>query len=255
MAASAGSWLMSLVESGSGVPGAGRVTLVCCPYAGAAPTAFLPLARALADQGPWPGLRVLAAQLPGRGRRIREAPARSLDALAGPLAGALAAEEGPLVLYGHSMGALLAYAVARTVRPAHLVVSGSRPPGVRGAGEPWHLRSDEELVAGMVRLGASAAPFDDPGIRALALPVLRADLRATELWDPEPGPPLASPVTAVAGARDAEAPPGAVSGWSRLTGGAYRQEELDGGHFLLEECLPELAGVLGGVIRRTAPAR
>ncbi|ANW16922.1 thioesterase [Streptomyces clavuligerus] len=244
---------MPLADGGPGPSAVGRVTLVCCPYAGAAPTAFLPLGRALA--GAAPGVRVLVAQLPGRGRRVREPLESSLTALADSLAAVVAAEPGPVVLYGHSMGALLAYAVARAVRPAHLAVSGCCPPGAPRPAGPWHTRSDEELVAGMVRLGAAREPFADPDIRALALPVLRADLRAAERWAPEPGPPLDCPVTAVAGDRDPEAPPRTVSGWAWLTRGGYRRETLHGGHFLVEECLPELAAVLDGVIRRTVPAR
>ncbi|MFI2378290.1 thioesterase II family protein [Streptomyces sp. NPDC018964] len=233
------------------------MTLVCCPYAGAAPTAFLPLARTLAaDRLP---VTVVAAQLPGRGRRVREPFAPSLHALAGPLAAAVAHLPGPLVLYGHSMGALLAHAVAAALpsAPAELVVSGSRPPGAplpEGV-RPWADRTDEDLVAGLVRLGAPAEPFADPEIRALALPVLRADLRAAALHRPAPGPPPACPVTAVAGLRDEEAPPEAVAGWAAYTAGGFSRHTLDGGHFLVEECLPGLAGLLGEVIRRTAPAR
>lgn len=248
-------WLVPLSAEPAGVRQ--RVTLVCCPQAGAAPTAFLPLARTLTAAGV--PVTVLAAQLPGRGRRVREPFAPSLDALAGPLAGAVARLPGPVVLYGHSMGALLAHAVAAALpaAPAQLVVSGSRPPGAPSPGgvRPWAERTDEDLVAGLVRLGAPAEPFADPDVRALALPVLRADLGAAARYRPAtPVRPLSCPLTAVAGEHDEEAPPEAVAGWAAHTTGGFARRVLDGGHFLAESCLPELAAVLAEVIRRTVPA-
>ena len=106
------------------------VNLVCLPHAGGSASFFFPLSRALA-----PRVAVRAVQYPGRQERYRESNIDSVPALADEIFGALAATvTGPVALFGHSMGAVLAYEVALRMRraglaePLLLFASGRRAP-------------------------------------------------------------------------------------------------------------------------------
>ncbi|WTW99338.1 alpha/beta fold hydrolase [Streptomycetaceae bacterium NBC_01309] len=261
-------WLVPLADA---APGA--ATLLCLPYAGAGAQAYRPLAAALT------GVRILSVELPGRGRLIQEPLIASIGPLAdavadmltgareagkaageavgaGPGTGAASAVEG-LVLYGHSMGALLAFEVAHRLAGrsgpavAHLVVSGCAPPQARRpAARPRHELSDDDLVAELVALGADPEPWSEPEIRALMLPTVRADLAAAELYAYTSRPPLRCPVTAVAGVHDPEALPGVTAGWSAESGGGFVLHTLPAGHYLLDTHLADVAAIVGGLMPR-----
>ncbi|HKB13826.1 MAG TPA: alpha/beta fold hydrolase [Vicinamibacterales bacterium] len=122
--------------------------LVCFPHAGGAASAYFPWARALAG---YP-IEVAAAHLPGRDARITEPPPSDLDAVIDALAGAIEALTArPFALFGHSMGARLAFEVARRLRergaagPAWLFVSGAPAPQLQRVDQA--LRSIEDDTA------------------------------------------------------------------------------------------------------------
>src|SRR5262249_15064603 len=106
----------------AGVPRpAASVRLICFPSAGGGPAMFRPLARALPAD-----IELLAVCLPGRESRLREPPAGHLVGLAGQLARELAdTVDGPYLMFGHSMGAMLAYEVCRWLQRT----GGSPLPG------------------------------------------------------------------------------------------------------------------------------
>jgi medium-chain acyl-[acyl-carrier-protein] hydrolase len=222
-----GPWL---VDASAGQPG---LPLVIFPHAGAGPSAYRRFAQLVGDP-----FRPLIVQLPGRERRIHEPPCDDLPALLPALRQALA----PLlanrfVFYGHSMGALLAFELARHLRraygvePDHLVVSGRAAPSQPG-GPARHRLPDDQLSAWVCGLlGTPPEVAADPDMRALLLPALRADLAVCETYRYRPEPPLDCPISSFAGDRDREAPSPDMAGWARETRSQYRHEALPGDHF------------------------
>src|SRR5690242_16412325 len=120
-------------------PGA-PVRLLCFPHAGGAATWYFPVARALA-----PHVDVIAVQYPGRQDRRLEPLVTDLTELAARIVAALPDDDRPLGLLGHSMGATVAYEVARRTEPAALFVSGRRPPD-RIRNEGVHLLPEDEFI-------------------------------------------------------------------------------------------------------------
>lgn len=210
--------------------------LVCFPYAGGTAKYFLPYARSLSARS-----EVLAVQYPGRQERRHEPAVDDLDELTRLVADAvLPLIDRPVTFFGHSMGAALAFEVARRLEGkgvvlSGLVVSGRRAP-MRHRVERTHLLGDERLLDSVRALAGASARL--PGFDAFArnaLPLIRADYRAAETYRYVPGPPLTCPVIALTGDADPLASVEEVASWRAHTTGPFELRVFTGGHFFLDE--------------------
>ncbi|MER5810493.1 alpha/beta fold hydrolase [Streptomyces sp. NPDC002033] len=232
--------------------------LVCFPHAGGSATAYTQLARALPAD-----FDVLAVQYPGRQDRYLEEPFTALEALvgavAGELAGELAADPGrPYALFGHSMGALVAFETARLLAgrglpaPQRLFLSGRDAPGAR-SGAHYRDYDDDAVLAEVRGLGGTdRATLENPEILEMVLPALRADYRALGGYEWRPGEPLATPVTVLVGDGDPVVTVEEAGRWREHTSGAFDLRVFSGGHFYLNDHLDAVAAaVTGGLLAGT----
>lgn len=233
------------------------VRLICFPYAGGTPSVFLDWAVHLGE-----AVEVVPVLLPGRGLRLHEAPYTAMGPLAADVASALVDRGlvGNHALFGHSMGALLAYEVACELRtrgqaaPLHLFVSGSRAPHLYGDRDDHRLSDDglRRLVRDLGGLGADETVGSVYLERRL--PVLRADLTACEQYRWSPRRPLSCPMTAFSAAGDPIATEPQVEGWREYTDGSLLRRHLAGGHFFLNgpSRFPLLREIRAELARRRA---
>jgi surfactin synthase thioesterase subunit len=207
------------------------VRLVCFPHAGGSSSFFFPVSRALA-----PAIDVLAVQYPGRQDRRLEPCLPSVGALADGIARSLRAfTDRPTAFFGHSMGALVAFEVARRVprAPVHLIVSGRRAPS-RWRAETVHQRDDPGLLAELAALGGTDQRFfGDEELLRLMLPTIRADYRAVETYRPAPDATVTCPVTALVGDTDPRVTVDEADAWRAHTTDRFDLHVLTGGHFYL----------------------
>ncbi|WP_067456465.1 thioesterase II family protein [Actinomadura macra] len=224
-----------------------RVRLVCFPHAGGSASGYYTMSARLA-----PDVEVLAVQYPGRQDRRREPPVTDIADLAGRVFEALAQEppDRPLALFGHSMGATVAYEVARLlahrsgVRPHTLFVSGRRAPS-RVRPENVHAGDDDGVLAELERLsGTDARLLRDPELRELILPVVRADYTAIERYRRRPGPEPGCPIVVLVGDADPLTTIDEARAWAGHSEAPVHVRVFAGGHFYIEDHLDAVVEVL-----------
>ncbi|MEV5719325.1 alpha/beta fold hydrolase [Amycolatopsis mediterranei] len=221
--------------------------LVCFPHAGGSASYFHPVSAALA-----PAVEVLAVQYPGRQDRHTETPVDDLFVLADRLAEVLAPETtGRVAFFGHSMGASLAFEVARRLEARGtklltLFVSGRRGPSAPGD-ERIHEKDDEALLAEVKRLGGTdTAVLDDEDIRDLVLPALRSDYKAAELYHYRPGPDVGCPIVALVGDQDPKVTEAEARQWAERTSAGFELKTYPGGHFYLNDHAAAIIRLIAG---------
>ena len=237
------------------------VRLFCFAHAGGGPAFFRRWRAALA-----PEIDVRPVLLPGRESRIREAPARRIEQVLDPLCAALLPHlDRPYVLFGHSMGAVLAYEVGRRLArsrashegfaegPAAVLVSGRRAPRLPTSRRLFSTLPDAEFLREIGGLGGTPPEVlkESALLRAL-LPPLRADFELNEWYQPLPGPRLHCPVAAYMGAADPEVNHRELLGWHEETGGEFTMRVFDGDHFYLKDGRADVLAAVRQDVQRAA---
>lgn len=227
--------------------------LFCLPYAGGNAAIYRGWSERLG-----PHVDVCPIELPGRGARIDEPPIARMSLMVQRLSLALRPHvSAPFALFGHSMGALLAFELARELRrtrgvePRALYVSGCSAPHLQERRHPIHALPHDLFVEELRALkGTPEAVLADPELLELLLPAVRADFAVVETYRHVEGPLLDVPIRAFAGAADPEAEPHTVAAWSRHTRGELTFDLLPGDHFFIHAQRAELLARLSGDLSR-----
>ena len=226
--------------------------LLCLPCAGGSAAVFAGWPAALPASAV-----VQSVLLPGRETLLAAPPVRSVERYVEELERSLAeaADDLPIVVLGHSLGALVGYELTwrrwRTggVLPIHLVLSGHgtawaprRRPPIAGLSEP-------QFVAALAKLGGIPdAVLADRELMSLVLPGLRADVRMSEECLPPPREAMPVPILALTGDTDPDVTPDDAGGWAVATCAGFDLEVLPGGHFFLREAATEVLGLVRRVL-------
>lgn len=228
-----------------------EIQVVCLPHAGGSASFYLPFVQELS-----PVAEVLAVQYPGRQDRRHEPCIDNLVALADRIAEVLAPRpDRQTVLFGHSMGATLAFELARRIPTAHLFVSGRRAPSC-WRDERVHQQDDHGLIAAMQALnGTSSALFHDEKILRIVLPAVRADYRAAETYRYAEGPAITTSISVFLGDDDPMVTLDEAHAWQLHTSGTTELHVLPGGHFYLVNSWPRIADLVREKVRELASPR
>lgn len=234
-----------------------RLRLFCFPYAGGSAVAFHRWPEGL------PGdVEIRSLQLPGRSFRLAEPPLprldRVLDAIEPVIAPLL---DLPFAFFGHSMGGLIAFELARRLRrrghrePACLLISARRGPDVPETQRPIRALPQAQFLAELSRRhGAPAELLQNPELIELVMPSLRADFELLETYAYVDEEPLGCPITIFGGKGDTGVPMAHLEAWRAHTREPLRMHLLPGGHFFLQSAQAELLALLSAELRRYVAA-
>jgi surfactin synthase thioesterase subunit len=230
-----------------------EIRLICLPHAGGGAPSYLPTSAAMT-----PEVQVLAVQYPGRQERRREPLIGSVDGLADELFRVLEPDsEQPFALFGHSMGAMVAYELALRFEdagrpPLRLFASGRRAPS-RYRPEENQPLDDESLLAELRELsGTDKRLFQRDDLLRASLPVLRNDYLAADAYVHRPEAKLHSPITVLVGDQDPHVTMDEARSWREHTTGDIEVLVYAGGHFYLTEHQEQVVSVIA---ERLAPER
>jgi len=227
---------------------AARLRLFTFPYGGGGASIFRD----------WPGyfcaeVEVCPARLPGRETRICEKPFTRMANLIPELAVAVERyADLPFALFGHSMGALIAFELSRnlSIRASnllqHVFVSSCRAPQKMPRDLRRHTLPDLELIAEMRRLGAPTEVLQNADLMTCLLPTMRADFELVDTYRYEPGPRMPCRVSAFAGVADPEVNAFDLAAWAACTESEMHVTTFPGDHFYIRDRagLESLAGAI-----------
>jgi medium-chain acyl-[acyl-carrier-protein] hydrolase len=200
-------------------------------------------------------------QLPGRESRWREKTYDGIDALVDAMAHDLQPYfDVPFVFFGHSMGALVAFEMARFVSrvygrtPAHLFVSGHRAPHLPSRFPSLHHLPDDTFVREMQSRygGIPDAILQDAELLSLFLPTLRADMKMIETYRYIAGSPLDCPLSVFGGWQDKIVNEAELDAWRQYTSQSVALRMFPGDHFYMQA---HLALLMQAITEALMPGR
>jgi medium-chain acyl-[acyl-carrier-protein] hydrolase len=229
-----------------------RLRLFCLPYAGIGASIF----RTWSDGLP-ADVEVCPVQYPGRGTRLMETPFTQLSPLVQALAQALVPLlDKPFALFGHSLGALVGFELARELRrqsgvqPVRLFASADRAPQIPRQDRPIHALPEGEFLAELRRLnGTPGKVLEHDELMRIMLPILRADFAVYETYAYSVEPPLDCFISGFGGLQDRKVSRRDLEAWRDQTSASFSLRMFPGDHFFLNTNQPLLLQVISHDLR------
>ncbi|MBT7443437.1 MAG: thioesterase [Methylococcales bacterium] len=228
------------------VPGA-KLSLVCFPYAGGGGHIFAQWKENLPSN-----INIIAVNPPGRGARMMETPFSQMSPLIADLLPAIKAlMNTPVIFFGHSLGAVTAFEVARALRkqnvplPKKLLAAGRRAPQVENdSGAIYHLPDAEFTEEIRKKKGTPEEVLNNDELMALVLPMLKADFEIADTHQYQDEAPFDFPISYFWGKEDKPVNRNNDDAWAQQTHAEYQHHELNGGHFFLHSEKEQLLSLI-----------
>lgn len=213
-----------------------KLRLFCFPYAGGGAGIFREWYKELN-----PKIEVCAVQLPGRENRLSEPAFNRLQPLINAISQAILPNlNQPFAFFGHSMGGLICFELARYLRllygltPVHLFVSGASAPHLTDTKPPIHNLPTSDFIQELRRFnGTPAAVLENSELIELMSPTLRADFAVLETYIYLKSASLSCPITAFGGLADSEVSQAEIAAWQEHTTDSFSWKMLQGNHFFI----------------------
>lgn len=232
-----------------------RHRLYCFSYAGGSAAQFLSWQDRMDHD-----VEICAIQLPGRSTRIMEKPYTSFSPLIEALGEVIAGEEmQAFSFFGHSLGALVAFELARRCQrlnlpaPERLIVSGCNAPQRLNPPRHLHTLPDDELIAELKYFnGTPDEVLAHRELMNLLLPAIRADFALVAQYRYQGQGKLGVPIVAFGGKNDPHCSREQIEAWGLETSADFRTQWFEGDHFFINDQKDAVLDNLRHALRDTA---
>lgn len=212
-----------------------KINVFCLPFAGGSRYSYNTFKKISSD------LNFIQIELPGRGARHKEPLKTNIDAITDDLLSQLDGKlDGPYALFGHSMGALMIYLLAKEIQsrglpaPIHLFASGSGGPSIKNRITSTYKLPQDKFIEVIKNLGGSSEKvMNDPDMVGLFEPILRADFEAIENYYYTPSDPFNIPITVFFGTEDVKVTFDEAKAWQKESLFDVEVVSLPGKHFFI----------------------
>lgn len=240
-------------------PAAGNpsLRLFCFPHAGGSAHIYRSWQRFLPSE-----IEVCPVEIPGRGMLMHQDAYTKLPALVEHIASELHPHFSvPFAFFGHSMGSLISFELARYLRrhnavaPVYLFVSGNTAPQLPRQKPPMYNLGHQEFLDALHSLnGTPEEILENPELMQLMVPLLRADFEMVETYQYRPELPLDCPIAAFGGFEDQDAEQEELQSWELQTTEAFSLDMFSGDHFFLRAVQPLLLEKIRTKLERSSVA-
>nr|AFV96142.1 polyketide synthase [Cylindrospermum licheniforme UTEX B 2014]ARU81122.1 CylH [Cylindrospermum licheniforme UTEX B 2014] len=221
--------------------------LFCFPHAGASSYIFNSWPEKFASK-----IEVCPIQLPGRGNRVKEPAFTKIKPLVQTFAPLLKPYlDVPFAFFGHSMGALLSFELARELRrqnypnPDYLFVGGYRAPHIPDLNLPIYKLPEPKFIQAISGYGGIPENMlQDPFFLQTFLPTFRADFELLDTYFHTKEEPLESPIYIFGGLEDHTVGIKELSGWEEQTKANFKLKMFNGDHFFLRGVEDEIINII-----------
>ena len=207
------------------------------PYAGGGPTVFTKWCADLPSH-----IEGIVVHYPGRGSRFNEPAIKDMPRMAADLVQNIQPLlDQPFVFFGHSMGGLIAFELARKLRaqqlpmPNHLFVSACGAPHLPDPNLKIHHLPDDEFINELDKLNGIPAGLKNPEAMKLLLPIVRADFQLVETYEYHPDEPLNFPISAFGALDDPRVNRERIEAWSIHAKAKFESHFFSGNHFFIND--------------------
>lgn len=200
-----------------------------------------------------PCIEIWPLQLPGRETSFSEPLITSLNVLIDKLyPNILPLMEAPFAMFGHSLGALIAFELARKIENSpvkanlrKLFVSACSAPSVLTNESSIHSLPDEAFLETLIHYGAMHPQLlENKDALKVLLPRIRADFSVFETYRYSPVPPLETPIVALAGQHDTVICEENITAWKNHAKESFSFYSFSGGHFYPQTNLQDLCHMI-----------
>lgn len=207
------------------------------PYAGGAPAVFTKWCADLPSH-----IEGVAVHYPGRGSRFNEPVINDMSRMVADLAQNIQPLlDKPFPFFGHSMGGLIAFELARKLRtqhlqtPSQLFISACDAPHLPDANQKIHQLPDDEFLHELDQLNGIPGELKNPEVMSLLLPIVRADFQLVENYEYQPEEPFDFPISAFGALNDPRVNRERIEAWSIHTKAKFVSQFFPGNHFFINE--------------------
>ena len=231
--------------------------LFCFPHAGGSSESYRSWQRWFPEQ-----IDLCLVHLPGRGKRLREQAFTQTAPLVKAIADRILPEiDIPYALYGHSMGATIAFELTRELfqrqytPPQHLFVSGRRAPQCPRTEPITFNLPHNEFIAELRRLnGTPRELLENPELLELFMDLLRADFELVDTYEYHPAERLSCPITVYGGLHDKEVSSENCNAWKEQTSASFNMRMVSGDHFFIRNPVQDFVTAFRSDVLSAVPA-